>query len=166
MVNDQFAENAKKIKLIATDIDGVWTDGVMYYSPEGEVMKAFSTYDGMAVQLLREAGLEIAILTGENSPSVKARAEKLNIENLFLGEADKLKRIKNLCEKLNISLSEVAYIGDDVNDLEILKSVGLCAMACNSPILHRFSPHYITKREGGKGAFRDFVDQILSCQQS
>lgn len=166
MVNAHFMERAKKIKLIATDIDGVWTDGTMYYSPEGEVLKAFSTYDGMGVQLLREVGLEVAILTGENSLAVKARAEKLKVEHLFLGEKYKLERINELCNKLNISLEEVAYIGDDVNDLEILNAVGLSAMACNSPILHRFTPDYITKKEGGKGAFRDFVDQILTSLES
>lgn len=166
MVNAHFMERAKSIKLIATDIDGVWTDGTMYYSPAGEAMKAFSTYDGMGVQLLREAGLEVAILTGENSPTVQARAEKLKIEYLFLGEQNKLERISELCEKLNITLKEVAYIGDDVNDLKILDAVGLSAMACNSPILHKFTPDYITKREGGKGAFRDFVDQILNARES
>lgn len=164
MVDANFISLAKKIKLIATDIDGVWTDGGMFYSADGEKMKLFSTYDGQAVALLREAGLEVAILTGENSLTVKARAEKLKIDHLFLGESNKLSRIKDLCEKLNISLKEVAYIGDDVNDLEILSNVGLSAMAINSPILHKFKPHYITKKEGGKGAFRDFVDRILEAQ--
>lgn len=165
MVNAHFMARAKDVKLIATDIDGVWTDGTMYYSPEGEAMKAFSTYDGMGVQLLREAGLEVAILTGENSLTVKARAEKLKIKHLFLGEQNKLERIHELCAKLEISINEVAYIGDDVNDLKILEAVGLSAMACNSPILHKFTPDYITKKEGGKGAFRDFVDQILASRE-
>lgn len=162
MVTAAFRNKAAKIKLVATDIDGVWTDGSMYYGAEGEVMKRFSTYDGFAVQNLREAGIPVAVLTGEDSPSVAARMKKLRIEHYFPAESDKLSRIKNLCQELNISLDEVAYIGDDLNDLEILPAVGLSAMACNSPVLHKFNPDYITTREGGNGAFRDFTDQILS----
>ena len=96
----------KNIKLIATDIDGVWTDGSMYYSPDGDVMKCFSTYDGMAVQILREIGIPIAILTGENSEMVQKRAEKLKIPYLYLGEQNKLSRLKEICESENIDLNE------------------------------------------------------------
>lgn len=165
VVGASFAEKAKKIKLLATDIDGVWTDGSMYYNGEGECMKRFSTYDGMAMPLIREAGIEVAVLTGENSPAVTARLKKLNIEHYFPAEKRKLERIQELCEKLGISLEEVAYIGDDINDLAILPAVGLSAMACNSPILHKFVPDYITTREGGNGAFRDFADKILMARE-
>ena len=164
MVNSSFNRKAKKIKLVATDIDGVWTDGSMYYGKEGEVMKRFSTYDGFAVQTLREAGIPVAVLTGENSLAVTARMKKLKIEHYFPGEKQKLARIKELCKKLAITLEEVAFIGDDLNDLEMLPEVGLSALACNSPMLHLFSADYITEREGGSGAFRDFSDQILLAQ--
>lgn len=164
MVGSTFADKAAKIKLVATDIDGVWTDGSMYYGESGEVMKRFSTYDGFAVQNLREAGIPVAVLTGENSPSVTARMKKLKIEHYFPGEQFKLERITELAEKLGITLEEVAFIGDDLNDLKILPAVGLSAMACNSPVLDRFTPDYITKREGGNGAFRDFTDQILKAK--
>lgn len=165
VVGASFAEKAKKIKLLATDIDGVWTDGSMYYNGDGDCMKRFSTYDGMAMPLIREAGIEVAVLTGENSPAVTARLKKLKVEHYFPAEKKKLERIKELCEKLNITLEEVAYIGDDINDLEILSAVGLSAMACNSPILHKFVPDYVTIREGGNGAFRDFADKILMARE-
>ncbi len=164
MVGSVFTDKCKKIKLVATDIDGVWTDGSMYYGENGEIMKRFSTYDGFAVQNLREAGIEVAVLTGENSPAVNSRMKKLKIDHYFPGEKNKISQIENLCKILGLSLDEVAYIGDDLNDLEILPAVGLSAMSCNSPVLDLFTPDYITIREGGCGAFRDFVDKIMSAK--
>jgi len=155
---------AKNIKLVGTDIDGVWTDARMYYSTEGDVMKSFSTYDGMGVKLLREAGIPLLIMTGEDTKIVAKRAQKLGIDRIFQGENEKLKRLKEVCGELGITLDEVAYIGDDVNDLDVLRAVGLSAMPPNSPILNQFTPDYLTTRSGGDGAFRDFVDFILSQQ--
>ena len=157
-------EKAKKIKLVGTDIDGVWTDSKMYVTPEGEWMKAFSTYDGMATAMLKEKGIIVAILTGENSDVVLARAEKLQIDEVYVNEHEKLKRLIYLTKKYEITMDEVAYIGDDVNDLEVLETVGFSALAGNSPIQDRFTPDYITTRHGGNGAFREFVDIILNFQ--
>ena len=157
-------KNINKIKLVATDIDGVWTDAKMYYTESGEYMKAFSTYDGMATSLLKDKNIEVAILTSENSRIVKERAEKLNIKYVYINEKEKLLRIQYLCNRLGISLDEVAYIGDDLNDLDVLTRVGVSAMPINSPILDKYNPTYITKRAGGNGAFREFVDLILKHQ--
>ena len=162
MTDSLIGEKAKKIKLVVTDIDGVWTDGRMYYSPDGDFMKAFSTYDGMGVLLLRKKGIETAILTSEETEIVKKRAEKLKIKHCYQGEKNKLSRLKKICQTMNISLENVAYIGDDVNDLDVLKLVGLSAMPANSPILDKFTPDFVTTRQGGYGAFREFVDLILS----
>ena len=156
---------AKKIKLIATDIDGVWTDSKMYYSTDGVFMKSFSTYDGMATELLKNEKIEVAILTSENSKIVKARAKKLGIKYVYINEKEKLFRLKYLCNRLNIELDQVAYIGDDINDLEVLNNIGLSAMPCSSPILDTFNPNYITKRKGGDGAFREFVDLIIKYRK-
>ena len=160
----ELTAKAKKIKLVATDIDGGWTDARMYVTPEGEWMKAFSTYDGMATAMLKKRGIIVAILTGENSDIVIARAEKLNIDEVYVDEHEKLKRLTYLTKKYEISLDEVAYIGDDVNDLEVLKAVGFSALAGNSPIQDQFTPDYITSRHGGNGAFREFADIILNAQ--
>ena len=157
-------EKAKKIKLVGTDIDGVWTDSKMYVTPEGEWMKAFSTYDGMATSMLRDKGIIVAILTGENSDVVIARAEKLQIDEVYVDEHEKLKRLTYLTKKYDITMDEVAYIGDDVNDLEVLKAVGFSALAGNSPIQDQFTPDYVTTRHGGNGAFREFADIILNAQ--
>ena len=157
-------EKAKKIKLVGTDIDGVWTDSKMYVTPNGEWMKAFSTYDGMATAMLKEKGIIVAILTGENSDVVIARAEKLQIDEVYVDEHEKLKRLTYLTKKYDITMDEVAYIGDDVNDLEVLKAVGFSALAGNSPIQDQFTPDYVTTRHGGNGAFREFADIILNAQ--
>ena len=158
-------KTAPNIKLIASDIDGVWTDAKMHYTDRGEYMKSFSSYDGMAVSFLKELKIDVAILTSENSQIVKRRAEKLNIKYVYINETEKLLRMKSLCNRLNISLSNVAYIGDDVNDLDLLQKVGVSAMPLNSPILNLFNPDYITKRMGGDGAFREFVDLIIQYKK-
>ena len=155
---------AKKIKLIATDIDGVWTDARMYVTAEGDYMKAFSTYDGMAISILKKRGFIIAILTSENTDIVLARAKKLNIDEVYINEHEKLKRLIYLSKKYTIPMDQIAYIGDDINDLDVLKSVGFSALSGNSPILDQFSPDYVTKRNGGHGAFREFADLILKSQ--
>ena len=157
-------EKAKKIKLVGTDIDGVWTDSKMYVTPNGEWMKAFSTYDGMATSMLMDKGIIVTILTGENSDVVIARAEKLQIDEVYVDEHEKLKRLTYLIKKYDITMDEVAYIGDDVNDLEVLKTVGFSALAGNSPIQDQFTPDYVTTRHGGNGAFREFADIILNAQ--
>jgi len=156
-----FIRKSKKIKLVATDIDGVWTNAKMYYTENGEFMKSFSTYDGMATSLLMNEGIDVAILTSEKSEIVKARAKKLGIKYVYINEKEKLFRMEYLCNRLNISMNEVAYIGDDINDLEVLQQVGISSMPCTSPILDKVNPDYITKRSGGDGAFREFVDLIL-----
>ena len=164
-MNNNFIDKAKAIKIVATDIDGVWTDAGMYYTSSGEKMKCFSTYDGMAVQLLREIGIPTIILTSENSEIVLRRAEKLQIDKVYINEKEKLNRMHEICKELDISLSQVAYIGDDINDLPLLEEVGLSAMPPNSPMLDLFSPDYLTKRTGGQGAFREFIDKIIKAKK-
>lgn len=154
-------KNKNNIKLVATDIDGVWTDARMHYTEKGDFMKSFSTYDGMAVQLLREKNIETVIITSEDSNIVLQRAKKLNILNVYIGEKNKLDRIKKICLQKQIDLTDVAYIGDDLNDIDILNQVGFSALTHNSPIKEQIKVDYITKTSGGNGAFREFVDLIL-----
>tara|TARA_B100001250_G_C19421682_1_gene623475 strand:+ start:70 stop:570 length:501 start_codon:yes stop_codon:yes gene_type:complete len=165
-MDSQFISKSKKIKVVATDIDGVWTDSGMYYTSDGEKMKCFSTYDGMGVELLRKLNIPTIILTSENSEIVLRRAEKLQIDNVYINEKQKLNRMADVCKKLDVSLYEVAYIGDDLNDLDLLSKVGLSSMPSNSPILDSFSPDYITKKTGGQGAFREFIDKIIQAKNS
>ncbi len=157
----ELIRRCKQIKFVATDIDGVWTDARFYYSAEGEMLKAFSTYDGMAVELLRNAGLPTVVISGENAPAVRKRVEKLKVEHVFLGIRNKREVMEEFIREHNIGFDELAYVGDDVNDVHMLRAAGLSAVPPNSPALH-FLPHDILlDRPGGQGAFRQFADIIL-----
>ncbi|MDE6297047.1 MAG: HAD-IIIA family hydrolase [Muribaculaceae bacterium] len=148
-------------KLFITDIDGVWTNGGMYYTADGDVMKRFSVKDGWGVAFLRHLEIPLAIFTGENSPVVAQRAKKLGIEKCYLGVKDKLELAKKVCEEMNISLQEVAFIGDDINDLPLLTAVGFSGCPKDSPFYIEGKVNFPGKKRGGDGAFREFVEAIL-----
>jgi N-acylneuraminate cytidylyltransferase len=151
----------KKIKLLATDCDGVLTDGGLYYLEDGSCMKRFNVLDGMGLVLLRQAGVITAIITGDNNPLITARAGKLHVDHLIMGAADKFQALRSLCEQLGIELSECAYIGDDVNDLSAMKACGLMFAPPNAHPAVLNSGAYITKASGGNGCFREVADIIL-----
>ncbi len=165
MISDALKTKARKIKLVVTDIDGVWTDARIYYSDQGEVMKAFSYYDGMATALLSKVGIKTAIITGENSKPVALRAKKLKIEDVFLGVDDKINVFESLLDKYKLDPSEVAYIGDDLNDYAVMQIAGLTASPANTPAFHILKPDILLQRAGGDGAFREFADLIIASQQ-
>lgn len=149
-------------KLVITDIDGVWTDGGMYYTADGDVMKRFSVKDGWGVIFLRQHEIPVAIMTGENTMIVQKRAEKLKVEYCYLGVKDKVACALSLCDKLGIGLDDVAFIGDDINDLGLLRKVGFSASPANTPEYVKSQVDFVTKASGGYGAFREFVEKILS----
>lgn len=153
-------------KLILTDIDGVWTDGGMYYDQTGNEWKKFNTSDSAGVLFCKRMNIPIGIITGENTEIVKRRSQKLKIDYLFQGISDKLTTAKKLCEKLNIQLSEVAYIGDDIGDLELLKNVGYSAAPDNAPDYIKSKVSFVTSKKGGEGAFREFIEEILLNKNS
>ncbi|MAE69035.1 MAG: hypothetical protein CME06_01045 [Gemmatimonadetes bacterium] len=157
-------EKARKIGLVGTDIDGVWTDARMYYGPDGELMKGFSTYDGMGVARLRAAGIPTAILTSEDTQIVARRAEKLAIGDVHLGVTDKLECMRRIADERGLDLSEIAYIGDDTNDIDLLEAVGLSALAPQSPLVGRLQVDLVVSRRGGEGAFRELAELILDAR--
>lgn len=148
-------------KLILTDIDGVWTDGGMYYDQTGNEWKKFHTYDSAGVLLAHNKGIPVGIITGEETAIVQRRAEKLKIDYLFQGVKDKLQTAKVLCEQLQIDLCDVAYIGDDIGDISLLENVGIAAIPCSAPEFMKQYAQYVTKKAGGEGAFREFVEWVL-----
>lgn len=151
----------KKPKLILTDIDGVWTDGGMYYDQTGNEWKKFHTYDSAGVLFAHQNEIPVGIITGEDTEIVARRAAKLKIDYLFQGVKNKLEVVENLCKELNISLDEVAYIGDDLGDIELLKNVGISATPNSAPeYIKKYSQMVMTKN-GGEGVFREFVEKIL-----
>lgn len=148
-------------KIVITDIDGVWTDGGMYYDQTGNELKRFNTSDSVGVYLCRQLSIPVAIMTGETTKIVERRAEKLKVDFLFQGVKSKLDTSKELCHQLNITLDEVAFIGDDINDIELLSAVGFSACPPNARSYIQSKVHYVTKLRGGDGAFRDMVEHLL-----
>lgn len=151
-----------KIKLFITDVDGVLTDGGMYYSANGDEMKKFDTHDGMGIKLLRDLHIKTAIITGENTAIVTRRAEKLKIDYVFLGIEDKLSVAEKICREENIDLSEVAFVGDDLWDIGLLKQAGIAACPQNSTkkVREIAGIMHLTKA-GGNGAVREFIDYLI-----
>ncbi len=150
------------IQLLISDVDGVLTDAGMYYGAEGEVLKKFSTRDGMGIRLWREAGRQFAIVTGENAPSVSRRAEKLGVTDVFLGVGDKLSLVEDLLAEKRLRWDQVAYVGDDLNDLEVLKRVGLSACPDDAHPDVRAACHRRLSRSGGAGCVRELIDLLLA----
>ena len=156
-----------KIKLFLTDVDGCLTDGGMYYSANGDEMKKFCVYDGMGMVLLRQAGIKCGILTSETTDIVVRRANKLKLDYLRQGvgahnKLSKLDAAKEICAELHISLDEVCYVGDDINDVDLLRSVGLAACPASAlPIVKSLPNIRVLERNGGEGAIRELCDWIL-----
>jgi len=149
-------------KLILTDIDGVWTDGGMYYDGTDVELKKFHTYDSAGVLFAHHLGIPVGILTGENTEIVRRRAEKLKIDYLYLGVSDKVAVAKELCKTLHIDIKEVAYIGDDINDVPLLRIVGWAGVPASAPhYVKSLSTIKLSKR-GGEGVFREFVEFIFT----
>lgn len=153
-------------KLVITDIDGVWTDGSMYYDATNLEFKRFNTSDSVGVLFLKYLEIPLAIMTGENTQIVQRRADKLKVEHVYLGAKDKLTLAKTLCERLCITLDEVAFIGDDINDLQLLQNVGLSAVPQNSPMYIKEKVDLVLQTKGGDGAFREFVEYIVQKYSS
>ena len=151
-------------KLILTDIDGVWTDGGMYYDQTGNEWKKFHTYDSAGVMFAHKCNIPVGIITGEKTEIVQRRAEKLKVDYLFQGVADKVEVAKLLIDKLGISFDDVAYIGDDLNDIELLKMVGIAGVPNSAPGYVKQLATISLKKNGGEGVFREFVEMLLESQ--
>lgn len=149
-------------KLILTDIDGVWTDGGMYYDATGNELKRYNTSDSAGVLFCRLLNIPMGVITGEQNNIVANRCKKLQIDILFMGIKDKLTVVKELCSKMDISLDDVAYIGDDINDIPVLKNVGISACPANAPEYVKKHTDFVLSKNGGQGVFREFVEKILT----
>ncbi len=152
------------IRLFATDVDGVLTDAGMYYSESGDEWKKFNTRDGMGIKLLQRAGILTALITQEQTKLVARRAEKLAIPEVHQGAHDKLSILRDIVARHGFDLSRVAYIGDDVNDLEALRAVGFSAAPADAVPAVRKAVHYVCSKKGGEGAIREVADLILAAQ--
>ena len=164
-MDPEIRARARRVRMLVMDVDGVLTDGGMYYGENGEEFKKFNTRDGQGVALVHEAGIKTAILTRESTPIALRRAAKMKVGDVQVGVLDKLTALRGIAERHGLSLEEIAYIGDDVHDYEVLCHVGLAVAVRDATRLPRSAAHYITEAKGGEGAVRELCELILDAQR-
>jgi 3-deoxy-D-manno-octulosonate 8-phosphate phosphatase (KDO 8-P phosphatase) len=165
-VDNNVLAKAAQIKLLVCDVDGVFSDGRIYLGNDGEELKAFHTKDGFGIKALGASGVAVAIITGRNSTIVANRMKALNVAHIIQGQEDKLPALSNLIEQLNITINEVAYIGDDVPDLPCIEAVGLGISVSDAHPLVLRAADYATFTRGGFGAVREICDLIMQSQNT
>lgn len=157
-------EAAKNIKLVLLDVDGVLTDGRLYYGNSGEELKAFDIQDGLGIKLLQKGGVKVGIITGRRSALLQRRAEELAISPLVQGREDKWLALNEMMVDLSVSLEEIAFVGDDLPDLAVIKRVGLGITPANGSHIVASQADWQTKNSGGDGAVREVAELVLSAQ--
>ncbi|MEK7818439.1 MAG: HAD hydrolase family protein [Bacteroidota bacterium] len=163
-INTSLQNKFKNIRLLAVDVDGVLTDGGMYYTDNGVEFKRFSVRDGMGLHLIRQIEIKVAIVTLEDTAIVRNRADKLKIVDVFLGARDKVKSVELLLARHNLKWDNICFVGDDVNDSEVLKRVGLAITPNDGIDENKKIAHYITNKKGGDGCVREICDLLLKYQ--
>ena len=163
-IQDHIRAKAARIRLLALDVDGVLTDGRLYFSEDGNELKTFDTQDGHGIKMLQQAGVICAIITGRTTKLVQRRAANLGIGHLLQGREDKLVALRELIVPLGIALDEVAYAGDDWPDLPAIRAAGLGVTVANAHVAVREHADYVTTLAGGRGAVRELCDLILQAQ--
>lgn len=161
---NSYESKLKNIKLVITDVDGVLTDGGLFYTSEGLVMKKFNVKDGIATRRLRDNGFECGIISTDGPELIEIRNKRLKMDFLITNTWDKLGKLKEICNERNINLENVAYLGDDINDIEILKAVGFSASPKDAVDSVLEIVDHICKRNGGDGVFREFAELIISAK--
>lgn len=154
------------VKLLVLDVDGILTDGGLYYTESGEVLKKFNVKDGLGIKRLLNAGIAVAIISANSSEATLHRAEKLNVEHVFIDIKDKLSTLKMLCAQLQFGLQEVASMGDDLSDLPVMQAVGCPITVADAMPENIDCAVYVTAKGGGQGAVREVCDRILFAQHS
>ena len=165
-MHSQLISKCEKIKVVLTDVDGVLTDGGMYYSPKGDTMKKFHSRDGMGVTLLRKNKIPTIIVTKEKNDIIKQWSQKMKIKKLYDGIQKKELILDTVCKQFKIHPKEIAYIGDDINDLNLLKIVGLSATPNDGIHDVKKNCDYTCKNKSGDAAFRELADLIISAQKN
>ena len=164
MIDEQLRRKILPIKLFVTDADGVLTDGTMYYTESGDEFKKFNTRDGGGLMLLQFAGIKTAIVTSEETKMVENRAKKLQVDALIQGSKNKLQALSQLLNQFSLQNEEVAYIGDDINDIPIIREVGFSIAVADATREIIKIADYIIQAPGGKGAVREAAELILDVQ--
>ena len=157
-------EKAAKIRLVVFDVDGVLTDGSLYIGEDGQEYKAFYARDGMGLKMLQASGISIGIISARNSPVVTHRMRSLGIEHVFQGQSDKLVAFQQLCQQMQLQSYQVAYVGDDVNDVPVMLQAGLAIAVADAHALVIKHSHWQTQANGGRGAAREICELIMQAQ--
>jgi 3-deoxy-D-manno-octulosonate 8-phosphate phosphatase (KDO 8-P phosphatase) len=155
---------AREIKIAIFDVDGVMTDGSLFLTDAGEEIKAYNVLDGHGLKMLRQSGVELAIITSRTSRSVERRAQNLEITHLYQGSHDKLATFVSLLETLDLQAGEACYMGDDLIDLPVLRRAGLAVCVPSAPDIVKQQAHYVTKAGAGHGAVRECCELIMAAQ--
>jgi len=155
---------ARDLRVAVFDVDGVLTDGTLYYLPSGEELKAFNVLDGHGMKMLQESGVKLAIITSRNSPCVEERARNLGIDFLYQGAGNKLAAFNALLDRCGVAGTSCGFIGDDVVDLPVMRHCGLAASVPDAPAVVRRQAHYVTRARGGHGAARELCELIMQAQ--
>lgn len=164
MPSDYVIALAREVRLLILDVDGVLTTGYLDYDANGEMVKSFYVQDGLGIQLLRQVGIPIAIISGRDSKVTAARAKDLKIDYLIQGAQDKGAALKQLMQDANVTPQQCAYMGDDVIDLPILRAVGFASSVPNGHVLAQRAAHWVSSHGGGAGAVRELSELILFAQ--
>lgn len=164
MISDSTLDKARLIRLLVLDVDGVMTDGSLYFHADGSESKAFNSLDGHGIKMLQASGVEVAIITGRRSSMVSQRAKALGIETLYQGREDKLVALKEIQDKKQLSWQQIAYCGDDLPDLAAIKTAGFGLTVPNAPEYMQKHADFCSQRAGGQGAVREICDLIMQAQ--
>lgn len=164
LTRDALVERLKGIRLLSLDVDGVLTDGGLYYADDGSQMRKFNVKDGMGMKRARKAGVELAIISASETPSIRHRGTVLGLDHVHVGVEDKLGTLNAVCARLNIGLDQVAHIGDDLNDIPVLEIIGLPMTVSDAiPEVLEIAA-YVTAKKGGDGAVREICDLIVEAK--
>ncbi|EZQ15902.1 MULTISPECIES: KdsC family phosphatase [Halopseudomonas] len=163
-MNNELLERARHIRLAIFDVDGVLTDGRLYFMPDGTEFKSFNTLDGHGIKMLIASGVQTAIISGRNSPLVERRAANLGIQHLIQGREDKLTALAELRALVPVEMEQIAFLGDDLPDLPVMRRVGLGMAVGTADTFVRQHAHGVTSNAGGAGAAREFCELIMRAQ--
>jgi len=164
LVTPELRERARSVRLLVLDVDGVLTDGTLYFSNAGEEIKAFNIQDGLGIKLLQATGVTVAIITGRQSRALELRAENLGVRYLYQGAEDKVTAFGDLLNTLALMPSAAACMGDDLPDVPLMRRCGLAVSVPDAPTLVQSHAHYVTRKSGGHGAAREVCELLMDAQ--
>lgn len=156
-----FKEQLKSVKLLSLDVDGILTDGGLYYTETGDELRKFNVKDGMGMKKTREAGVELCIISASTTNAIQERGKRLGLSHVYTGAKNKIEILQKICDELSISLDNVAHMGDDLNDIPIMEKIGTPITVADAVEAVKEKTLYITQKKGGQGAVREICDLLI-----